>query len=36
MKKKQRKFLDDFKCVLGTLANLAGLIYEIYKIVAGR
>ena len=36
MKKKQRMFLDDLKCVLGILANLAELIYEIYKIVAGR
>jgi hypothetical protein len=32
--KKSRKTLDDIKCVLGILVNLAALIYAILKIVA--
>ena len=34
--KKVRKFLDDAICVLGEVAKLAKLIYDIYQIVAQR
>jgi hypothetical protein len=35
-KKVRRITLDDVKSVLGILANLVKLLYEIYKIVAHR
>jgi len=34
--KKVRKFLDDAICVIGKVAKLAKLIYDVYQIIARR